>query len=123
MPATTERLTHAERAKRRAEIRKFVAAGHKRTEAADRFGVTATVVRDSCAGLPRTSLDNRWGGSTFKILADLLNTSDTLQAIGERNNVTRQCVNQALTFAKAAGIKFPHRKLPVAQALQRRAAT
>lgn len=91
---------------RTAEIRAFVDAGHSRAEAAKHFGVSMPVVNTSCVGLPRNTFPNL----SYGVLADLLNTKDGVRAIAARRNVSHQAVYQILAKAKAAGIKFPHRK-------------
>lgn len=47
--------------------------------------------------------------SAYKVIADLLNTDDSYGAIGLRNGITKQRVDQIASKCRAVGISFPHR--------------
>ena len=100
-----EKLSHKDRAKRRAEIRKAFQAGKSRHDISAEFGVSVATVLSSCEGLPRPI--NKSHSSSLRMLAAVQNTTDTLKAIGAREGVTKQAVQDLLKRAKAAGMKFP----------------
>ena len=99
-------MTHREAAARRRELAGLIAAGAGLGEVATRYGVSMALVVDACreAGVPVPRALILPRSSTYRILADLINTPDRLEVIAVRHGVTRQRVDQIKRQATDAGI-------------------
>jgi DNA-binding NarL/FixJ family response regulator len=104
------RLTHGERAIRRAEWVRTVAASDDRHAALDNIvrtqGVSPATVKAECnaAGIVFPNRSTATAPRTFEILAALLRGEEQLE-IAQRLGVSRQRVGQVLDAAVRAGIK------------------
>lgn len=106
-------LSHQAREERRRAIADKAAEGVTVAELQGLFGVSRTLVETSCQQhgvvIPQNGYTRKFVKS-LTLVAELLNTGETLQAIGERYGLSRQRICQVLTEARDAGIEFPHRK-------------
>ena len=105
-------LTHEQRRSRRKVIAQDVANGSSMAEVCQRHKVTRHTAWSACKenGVPMLHNGCHLPPSSYRILADLLNTDDTLRDIAAKHRVTHQFVFIVLKQAKDAGITFPHRK-------------
>jgi uncharacterized protein (DUF433 family) len=100
-------MSHAERAKRRERIAAEILSGLSVQEAADKYRVSADHIRSCCdiAGEPRVSTF-----SSYSLIADLLNTDETLQALAEKHGRGKENVSLIYRKCLKAGIKVRKRK-------------
>ncbi len=99
------RMTHEDRAKRRAAISKAVEGGGMSVlEACAEFGVSVDTVYASS----RTRRGRRV--SAWKVLERLLKTNLTYQAVGDEFGISRQRVEQVRRLAEKAGVRFEGRR-------------
>lgn len=88
-----------------------IAAGECARKVAEDTGFKAGTIRNWCwyRGVPcsmkspRKTVRDR----AYRILADLLNTDQTYQAVGDRHGVSRQYVYEIAVKARKAGIQVP----------------
>jgi hypothetical protein len=111
-------MSHRERAERRRRIADAVAEGVPADVICNREGVSLWYIDKACqeAGISRPPLSSDSGvkrrvytrsHASFRILAELQNTTATMGAIATKFKVHRQAVRQVLDAAIAAGIKLP----------------
>lgn len=111
--APPKRLSHYDRAARRAEIAESVRAALKNSDGSDphlmsrqaaRYGVTLTTVYAACrehgVALERAGGPTR----TLSIVADLERTDDSFVAVAARHKVSAQWVRQLFRDCLEAGI-------------------
>src|ERR1700723_10965 len=106
-------LSWQDRIERRRQIAAAVSAGDGSQAVSTRFGVSISTIRDACREFGvRFAVDSRPKKKyrLYAILADLINTADSLVAIGEGHGVSKQRVNQISELARTAGIKVEKRK-------------
>lgn len=108
------KLSHPERRQRRLKMAEH-AAEYGVPEAAREFGVTTHTVHQALKEFGLVGLahyiEAAGAGCTFFVLAELINTNDTCQEIGDRHGVSRQRVQQVAARAREAGIALhPKRK-------------
>ncbi len=105
------KLNAEQRATRRKEAAQAVVDGESKESICHRLGVSFQWLRDACRGNGVDVIHSRrtMSVTTYSILADLLNTSDSVEVVAERCSVSRQRVHQVVCQARKAGIKFPHR--------------
>ncbi len=104
--------TQEERRLRRARMAADVESGQTIIQVAAHYGVCDSTVAAACAHLNVAPPPRAWpemNPRTLEILAALLNTTDTLTAIGKRVDRTRSRVSHVLGRARGAGIRFPNR--------------
>ena len=102
-------MTHHEIKLRNQRIIDALRSGHGVAEIAQRENCTLAVVYQ--AAFAATLSIRALKPCRLAILADLLHTRCTLQAIGDRHQCSRQYVHQVLAEAIKAGIKIKHRSL------------
>lgn len=111
MPGTSK-LSHEERAERRKKIALAVKRHGDIAKASTDFKVTEHLVRNACkehkVKVPRTFAESI-NASTYKVIAALINTTDTLTAIAIRHGLSPQRVDQIKTQCVEAGIKLKSR--------------
>lgn len=90
-----------------------VKAGLGVKEAAERHGLCTSYVRNAArqcgVEIPGLPTGPTTTASTFEILAEILNTTDTFTDIAETFGVSKQRVWEIASKARAAGIKFAER--------------
>lgn len=99
-------MDHASRSARRKRIADFIAAGGSLREATAHFGVSESLVRQSAREYGVIFTGRMTSDRTFAILADCLNTDDTLHVIGDRHGVAHSWVCRIAKKAHAAGIRL-----------------
>jgi hypothetical protein len=80
--------------------------------AANKFKVSAMTVRKACYEFEVTLPDlpsRRLSVSSYQIIADLINTKDSLAALAEKYNVHRQWVSEIYRQCAEVGITMPAR--------------
>lgn len=106
--AEPERLTHEERAQRRAEIAEHIRAGTLTPEqAASKYGLTLPTVKEAMRehGV-RSPTSNELGPNTYRIIALLLGSTPPSE-IAERVGLSHSRVFEIRDKCVEAGIKFP----------------
>ena len=106
-----ERLSHAERRARRAEIAAVCAKGKTAAEAAAKFECGATLVFTACreAGVePKRKAAT--DPSRLRLIAALVNTTTSFSALAKRHGVTRQAIEKFAGKCVAAGLKVRSRR-------------
>lgn len=102
-------LTHEERRARRQEMCDAVLKGERQADVARRFGVVLETVKVATRGLalrPRQEPSV----SSWRIVAELQNTTKTMAAIATEFGVAPQRVDQVLAKAMECGIRFSGRR-------------
>lgn len=94
---------------RRAAIAQAVRNGMTVHQAASHYGVGMTTAYNALKEHSVVVDGRSCTKGTYEILADLLNTFDTLEEIGKRHGKSMQRVLQILNRAREAGIKIEHR--------------
>ena len=105
-----EVMSHAERKERRDDILHRVRDGEDPSDVADRHGMSVRYVRNICrdhgiAKAPRIRTPR-----SLEILARLQNEATSANQIAKEFEVSHQYVSQLIRQAKAAGMKFEHRR-------------
>jgi len=102
-------MTHEERRKRREDIRRSAMSGKALSEISAEFGLDYDYVKKVCRGIKTRHETHPKAATSFEILADLLNTSQSLSEVARKFQVSRQRVHQIYKEACKAGIKVPQR--------------
>lgn len=104
-------MTHEERRERRAAIAKAVADGNSVAEVCASFGVTSTTARNACEdfGVTLSKSHPNEKFSVYGIIADLINTSDSIVSLGGKYHVSHQRIHQIYAKAKMYGIPVRER--------------
>lgn len=122
------KLTHEERRARRTEIVSAVRSGEPVPDVASRFGVSCATVYNHCRRGPDSEPDYRRvrlpkrrpqaiGGSTYEVIAALINTPDVNTELAARFGVTPQRIDQIKRKALRAGITLhPERRVHLRRA-------
>jgi transposase-like protein len=112
-----ERLTHPERAARRAAVAAAVRAGKGIEQTARHFGVSPTTVMACCKefGVTPSHCPHRSAPTTLAIIA-ALQLGGRKSDVARQFNVSRQRIQQISNKAREAGIVLPGGKGPAAQA-------
>lgn len=112
VPPTPHRTKcHAERAALRGEMAALVKSGQTIAAAAERFGVTPSLVYRACkehsVQLPnRCSLASR----TYAVIADLINTDTPQSVLAKKYGLSSQRIAQIYDECRCASIIMPKRK-------------
>ena len=120
-------MTHAERAKRRRDVVDAVRNGSTIRDVAKRYQISASYVYQLCmlegVPLPLSGRPPRpeprcireikkatpLGMNAYRVVAELINTEDSLREIGRNLEISPQRVCQIATRARQAGIPFAAR--------------
>ena len=83
-------------------------------EVCAKYGMTITTIYKTAKELDVDYRSSPRGAplhlSTYGLLAELLNTDKTLREIADAHGYTHQNISAILQKARAAGIRFPHRR-------------
>jgi hypothetical protein len=118
-----QRMTHAQRRKRRHQIANAIKAGMTFAAACDRFECSYSYASSACKefGVKTKSRDRRpvkyadknagklVPTKKVQIIARILNSSEPYSIIAREFGLTRARVEQIANECRAAGIKFPKR--------------
>lgn len=105
-------MTRQEKTQRRKDVSNDILAGLSIKEVTEKYDIGYDTVLKACkehgviVKYPNKTRNNK----VYKILADLINTQDTLTQIAERHNVTKQYVSIVYTLSREAGIQIQERK-------------
>lgn len=111
-------MTHEERKERRKNIARDIANGVAVSDVSKNYGVGVATIINACqehktrikiASVRIRSLPEI-APSTLVIIAELLNTNKPQATIAREMKLSSARIEQILTRARKAGIKFPHRK-------------
>lgn len=104
--STGGQMTHPERAKRREKIIKALRRGDRSADVAREFGLSSATIRAIARdeGIAQPQAQTPVGA--WRVLAELLNTTDTQAAIAERLGVAPQYVGAIKRKAAECGIKL-----------------
>lgn len=97
-------LKNSDRSKLQEKIASYITSGHTAKEAASHFNTTLAAIYRGCVQEGVNYKTPRF--SSYAILADLINTQDSMREIGARRRVTGQAVQQVAAHAREAGIQL-----------------
>ena len=106
-------MTHAERTTRRREMADFVNEGGSIREAAIKYEVSTTLVRDAYrvfypdGAKPKKDLPR--ASKTIRIVAELLRSTDSFSAISSRVGTAYQRIQDVHSQMVSEGILLPER--------------
>jgi Mor family transcriptional regulator len=98
-------MTHVDRNKRRDEIIRRVQAGEDRSDLAQEFGLSLATIKGMTSGLAKTDI----GPRTFQIIADLINTEESISDLALKRGCSRQWIYTVVDRLKAVGINIKPR--------------
>jgi hypothetical protein len=101
--------SHAERAKMRERVAAGLKAGKSIAEMVAMSGLCAAYVAEIGRNLGIRNGTTVTTFSCYRLLADLLNTEDSLTEIARRNRCSKQLVEQVFSRSVAAGINIKRR--------------